>query len=91
MHKKCLSMHQPIADKFKLPQFHPTQLIIQLFPFGDKLGYFLIEFFGMILVFNVNEFMNNDIINQSKGQFHSIKIDNHFIGFRKIKNSERTL
>jgi len=35
----------------------------------------------MVLVIDMNQLMNNYIINQGKGQFNCIEVDDDFIGF----------
>jgi len=48
---------------FYLLQLHTAQYCIKIFPIRDEPGDLIVKLFGMVFVFDVSQFMNDDVIN----------------------------
>ena len=49
---------------FSQLQLHTAQHFIKIFPIRDELGDLFIKLFGMVFMFDVSQFVNDDVINQ---------------------------
>ena len=48
-------------------QPHTAQHFIKIFPIRNELGDLFVKLFGMVFVFDVSQFVNDDVINRCKG------------------------